>query len=976
MRVLRREVEALDIGSSAAREATPRYPEHWSTESRLAEVLAGVLGVDRVRAESNFFDDLDADSMVMARFCARVRKRQDLPAVSMRDIYRYPTIGALAAALGRPVVGQPTSIRPAAPALVSVPIPATRPGRGPRYLVCGALQAAIALGYAYIVASILAWGFDWLTAATDALGIYLRAVVVGTAMLSTACIVPVLAKWTLIGRFAPGAFEAWSLAYVRFWCVKALLRASPMVLLAGSPIYSLYLRVLGAKIGRGVVVYSPSAVCTDLLTIGDHSVVRKDSRLPGYRAVDGVIEIGPIAIGRQVIVGEQTVIDINSSIGDRARLGHSSSLHAGQRIPGAQFWRGTPARNADIAFPSIPPARCGSLRRFLYSLWQLVMPLAVYAPLALSVPVLIARLPRLAPLLGVAPLQLLTQWTYYRDVALVSVVAGVAFVIVNFGFIVTVPRLLNRTLTPGRVYPLYGFHYWAQRTITRRTNSAFFMAMFGDSSYVVHYLRRLGYDLGRYEQTGSNFGASVKHDNPYLSSVGAGTMVADGLSIINIDYTSTSFQLSPVSVGNHCFLGNNIAYPAQARAGDNCLLATKVMVPIDGPVRKGVGLLGAPSFEIPRTVERDTQLEVHDAEDRRRRLRAKNRHNTVTIALFLTSRWIPLFMTVLVAETTDLDAALGATALTVLSAASSLVGLLYLIMLQRGVNWMQAVRPEGCSIYDRAFWRHERYWKLPGHDWIQAFNGTPFKNLIWRALGVRIGRRVFDDGLAMPEKSLVAIGHDCTFNAGSVIQCHSQEDGAFKSDYTTVGNNVTLGVGAFIHYGVAIGDGATVAPDAFVMKGEDVPRRTRWGGSPAAPMVLPDAGGVTRNGGRLVTARMVRPYAAGIVAAGMVTVAITVVTASHATLADVAAPPATCVSGSADCDVDSPQEDVPQEDVPQKDVPQKDVPQEDVPQGGHTSRAVAHRHVPQSRSVVAPSHAKKQSSYNAARSVALTHVAT
>src|SRR5215469_16239082 len=69
------------------------------TERILAQVLAGVMQVDDVPVDSNFFDDLGADSMVMARFCARVRKRADLPSVSMRDIYRHPTISSLAGAL-------------------------------------------------------------------------------------------------------------------------------------------------------------------------------------------------------------------------------------------------------------------------------------------------------------------------------------------------------------------------------------------------------------------------------------------------------------------------------------------------------------------------------------------------------------------------------------------------------------------------------------------------------------------------------------------------------------------------------------------------------------------------------------------------------------------------------------------------------------------------------------------------------------
>ncbi|HJQ88855.1 MAG TPA: phosphopantetheine-binding protein, partial [Propionibacteriaceae bacterium] len=54
-------------------------PAESSTERAFAEVLAEVMGVDRVSVESNFFDDLGADSMVMARFCARVRKRPELP---------------------------------------------------------------------------------------------------------------------------------------------------------------------------------------------------------------------------------------------------------------------------------------------------------------------------------------------------------------------------------------------------------------------------------------------------------------------------------------------------------------------------------------------------------------------------------------------------------------------------------------------------------------------------------------------------------------------------------------------------------------------------------------------------------------------------------------------------------------------------------------------------------------------------------
>ena len=43
----------------------------------------------------------------------------------------------------------------------------------------------------------------------------------------------------------------------------------------------------------------------------------------------------------------------------------------------------------------------------------------------------------------------------------------------------------------------------------------------------------------------------------------------------------------------------------------------------------------------------------------------------------------------------------------------------------------------------------------------------------------------------------------------------------------------TLGINAWVHYGVKMGDGAQLAADAFLMKGTQVPSDTRWGNNPA-----------------------------------------------------------------------------------------------------------------------------------------------
>src|SRR6267154_1301616 len=87
-------------------------------ESVFAELLAGILRVDRVSVDSHFFDDLGADSLGMAHFCARVRKRGNLPSVSMKDVYAHPTISSLAAALEDKA---PASAKPAVTAALELP---------------------------------------------------------------------------------------------------------------------------------------------------------------------------------------------------------------------------------------------------------------------------------------------------------------------------------------------------------------------------------------------------------------------------------------------------------------------------------------------------------------------------------------------------------------------------------------------------------------------------------------------------------------------------------------------------------------------------------------------------------------------------------------------------------------------------------------------------------------------------------------
>jgi non-ribosomal peptide synthetase-like protein len=798
-------------------------------ERRLAEALAGTLRVDQVSVTSHFFTDLGASSLVLAQFASRVRKQADLPAISMKAIYQNPTVRELAIAVGG---GLPTSGAAQAQAPDREPGAVTRVS-GLGYVLCGAAQGLFLLSLLMLVAFVADVGFQWLSDPADLGSIYLRSLVFVAVVFGGFSLLPVAVKWLLVGRWKAAEFRLWGWRYLRFWLVGWLVRTSPMVLFAGSPLFLWYLRALGAKVGREVAVFSRTVpVVTDLLRIGDGTVIRRDCSYTGYRVIGGVVQIGPVDLGHDVVVGEKTVLDVDTAMGHGAQLGHSSSLSAGQRVPAGQSWHGTPAQPANVDYRGIGPDRSSELRRLAFSLLQL-LGLFGLGPLVVTGGVLVfTRVPAVTDVIADG------EWTLGGNafyLAVLGIACALFFGVLLLGLMVmvTVPRLLSRVVQPGKVYRLYGLRYLAQLLIATLTNSQLLVLLLGDSSFIVAFMRALGWRMTPVVQTGSNLGTQHTHDSPFLTTVGTGTMISDGLKIINMATTSTSFRVDPVVVGPHNFLGNDIAFPASAKVGTNVLLATKVMVPIDGPVRENIGLLGSPPFEIPRsTPSRADFPELEDPEAVHRLLVRKNWFNAGTVLTVLLARGLQFFITL----------QLGAVALALYEpyrVATVAVGALVIIafntcyglLLERTALGEQ-LRPRSCSIYDRYFWRHERLWKFYTTP---RLVGTPFQTLLWRMAGVRIGKRVFDDGCAIPEKGLVTIGDDAVLNAGTVIQGHSLEDGAFASDYITIGAGATLGIGAFVHYGVTMGEDSVLDTNAFLMKGEDVSAHTTWAGNPAAP---------------------------------------------------------------------------------------------------------------------------------------------
>ena len=65
----------------------PHVPPSNDEEQFITDALSEALNMKVNSIEDHFFDDLGANSLLLARFCAKLRMRKEWATTSMRDIY-------------------------------------------------------------------------------------------------------------------------------------------------------------------------------------------------------------------------------------------------------------------------------------------------------------------------------------------------------------------------------------------------------------------------------------------------------------------------------------------------------------------------------------------------------------------------------------------------------------------------------------------------------------------------------------------------------------------------------------------------------------------------------------------------------------------------------------------------------------------------------------------------------------------------
>ena len=144
------------------------------------------------------------------------------------------------------------------------------------------------------------------------------------------------------------------LDWVRYMVAIHIVRLFAGTLFRGTPIWSAYLRLNGARVGRRVYVNSLAVSDHNLLEFGDDVVIGGDVHLSGHTVEGGCVKTGRVRLRNHVTIGLGSVIGIGVTIGPDVQVGALSLVPKNVTLDRRGVYVGVPARH--LADRSEPPA--------------------------------------------------------------------------------------------------------------------------------------------------------------------------------------------------------------------------------------------------------------------------------------------------------------------------------------------------------------------------------------------------------------------------------------------------------------------------------------------------------------------------------------------------------------------------------------------------------------------------------------------
>ncbi|WP_280697742.1 Pls/PosA family non-ribosomal peptide synthetase [Kitasatospora sp. GP82] len=800
-------------------------------ERRMAEVWQEVLGARDISVEDDFFCDLGGHSMAAARLMSRLRRMPELERLAMPDLYAHPTVRGLAAFVETAAAPAPQGTR-----LVT---PAPLRHSTARVMACGTAQLGLLYGW------LLLFGLPGLVLLYRVLAAWrmpLRGVDPGGALgylahLPAAQFVPLQIAWTLLdltlipllgcrllmAGVRPGWYPLWGVTYLRYWLYSKVMALSAVTVLAGSPLLPPFLRLFGARIGRGCHISIPFGL-PRFVELGDEVSIGYGARVQSYSIESGWFRLAPVRLGDGSFLGTNSVVLPGAVIGAGASVGEQSLIPADYVVPEGEHWAGSPATPQEAA----PPVLQAMAEQPDSGPWPLRL-LAGYVGAAL----LLALVPLVIAAVGAAVIGVVL-WQDGFDWALAStLLAGPAFVLATCTMVVLVKRAVLPRVRAGIHAERSGFgvRKWIGDGLL--TTSLTLTHSLYSTLYLVPFLRLLGARTGRWSEV-----ATVSFVDPDMLIIGERSFVADISVVGPAVFHRGRIALAPAEVGRRSFVGNGALLPGSCRMGDNSLLGVHSVAP-SRPIDPETTWLGSPAIFLPRREESRP---------------FPSKYTYAPSPGLIAARLAIEYLRVTLPSTFAFFTAVGALYVGIrLATAGSPLQVFLLgpvLLLGAGLFTTLLVVLLKWLVIGRYRARVEPLWSIwvrrtelitglfenlvvPGL--LSYLTGTPLAPWVMRLFGARIGRRVWLATTYLTEFDLVEVGDDACVGEVTSLQTHLFEDRVMKMSKVTVGQGSSIGPRCVVLYDAEVGDGAALDALSLVMKGERLPRDSRWRGIPARP---------------------------------------------------------------------------------------------------------------------------------------------
>ncbi|MDO5076542.1 Pls/PosA family non-ribosomal peptide synthetase [Corynebacterium sp.] len=178
---------------------------------------------------------------------------------------------------------------------------------------------------------------------------------------TVSCLIPVIVKWLIVGKFRPGNKELHSSFVWRNELsdnFNEYLAVPTLVFLSlGTPFFNMWVRLMGAKVGKDVWCDTWWLPEFDLIELKNRSTVNSGSVIQTHLFHDRVMSLEPVILGEGATLGPSSFVLPGSTIGDRTTIGPASLILRQDQIPPDSVWEGNPVHPVDSSawFTSLEP---------------------------------------------------------------------------------------------------------------------------------------------------------------------------------------------------------------------------------------------------------------------------------------------------------------------------------------------------------------------------------------------------------------------------------------------------------------------------------------------------------------------------------------------------------------------------------------------------------------------------------------------